>query len=221
MSSEQHIKLLIVDDHQIVRDGVKALLKSSKDIDVIGEASHGLEALEFLKKSKGEVDVIIMDITMPVMDGVTATKQILKEFPLIKILALSMHDDESHIITMLKQGALGYVLKTTGKSELEHAIARVSEGQSYFSKQTSSKILDYISSGGKRNQKSVTKLTEREKEVLLLIADELTNAEIAEKLFVSHRTVDTHRRNLLQKLNAKNTAGLVKYALQNELKPRF
>jgi DNA-binding NarL/FixJ family response regulator len=217
MSAIKHINVFIVDDHQIVRDGVKALLKKVEGIKIIDEASNGKEALKCVRSIHKEIDVIIMDITMPEMDGILATRLILKEFPNIKILGLSMHDDESHLISMLQEGALGYVLKTTGKAELVHAISRVAEGQSYFDRQASSKLLNYLSNKDKHKKSKDTELTAREKEVLLLIAEELTNAEIAEKLFLSPRTIDTHRRNLLQKLNVKNTAGLVKYAMKHEL----
>lgn len=217
MESGKHIKVFIVDDHQIVRNGVKSLLKNVEGIKVVNEACNGHEALNLIKKNPKGTDVVIMDITMPEMDGVQATKLILKEFSEINILALSMHDDESHIISMLKEGALGYVLKTTGKSELVHAIKRIAGGQSYFDRQASGKLLDYLSYKGNRKKTAEGELTSREKEVLMLIAEEMTNAEIAEKLFLSPRTIDTHRRNLLQKLSVKNTAGLVKYALTHEL----
>lgn len=217
MSEGKHINVFIVDDHQIVRDGVKALLKSTEGIKIVDEAPNGKEALKLIQPIHEDIDVVIMDITMPEMDGVTATRHILKEYPAIKVLALSMHDDENHLISMLQEGALGYVLKTTGKSELVHAINRVAAGQSYFDRGASGKLLDYLSNKNKRKGIADNELTPREKEVLSLIAEELTNAEIAEKLFLSPRTIDTHRRNLLQKLNVKNTAGLVKYAIKHEL----
>lgn len=217
MSTKDHINVFIVDDHQIVRDGIKALLNDVDSIAIVDEASNGIEALRLIGSRDSEIDVVIMDITMPQMDGVVATKKILKEFPHIKVLALSMHDDESHLISMLKEGALGYVLKTTGKPELIHAITRVASGQSYFDRQASAKLLDYLANKDKHKKTVKGDLTAREKEVLLLIAEELTNTEIAEKLYLSPRTIDTHRRNLLQKLNVKNTAGLVKHALTHEL----
>lgn len=213
MASVRHINVLIVDDHQIIRDGVKALLKNAEEINIVNEASNGKEAIKLIRQNPNEIDVIILDITMPVMDGLQTTKCLVKEFPKIKILALSMHDDEWHLISMLKEGVLGYVLKTTGSSELIQAINRVANGQSYFDKQASGKLLNYLSNKEKGKKMAVGELTAREKEILLLIVEEFTNTEIAEKLFLSPRTVDTHRRNLLQKLNAKNTAGLVKYAM--------
>jgi DNA-binding NarL/FixJ family response regulator len=219
MPDEEIIRVLIVDDHQIIRDGVKALLNKVEGIKIVNEASNGVEALNILKADSSTLDVVLMDIGMPGMDGITATKKITDEFPEIKVLALSMHDDESHIINMLQNGASGYVLKTIGKQELISAIKRVEAGQSYFTKEASAALLGYLSKkeSTKRGAPS-NKLTKREIEILDLIANEYTNNQIAEKLYISPRTVDTHRRNLLQKLNAKNTAGLVKYAMSHHLK---
>lgn len=217
MTSEQSINVFLVDDHQIIRDGIRALLHGVEHIHIVNEASNGVQALRLIRSSPGNIDVVIMDISMPEMDGIEASQKILKEFPHIRILALSMHDEDYYIASMLKKGALGYILKTTGKSELVNAISKVANGQSYFDQQSSSKLLDILSDKRKNSGAKDNKLTLREKEVLSLIAEELTNNEIAEKLFLSPRTVDTHRRNLLQKLKVKNTAGLVKYALTHNL----
>jgi DNA-binding NarL/FixJ family response regulator len=213
--SNSIVKLLIVDDHKIIRDGIKALLNKAEGIEVINEASNGAEALEIVEASSSTLDMVLMDIRMPEMDGITATKQITDKFPNIKVLALTMHDDEPHIMNMLQSGASGYVLKTIGKQELVSAINKVASGQNYFAKEASNALLGYFSKKGSSKKKIIsTKLTNREIEVLTLIADECTNNEIAEKLFLSTRTIDSHRRNLLQKLEVKNTAGLVKYALR-------
>jgi DNA-binding NarL/FixJ family response regulator len=219
MSDEKIIRVLIVDDHQIIRDGVKALLNKAEGIKIVKEASNGVEALNILKADSSTLDVVLMDIGMPEMDGIAATKKITDEFPEIKVLALSMHDDESHIINMLQNGASGYVLKTIGKQELISAIKRVATGQSYFTNEASAVLLGYLSRKEHSNRGAASnKLTKREIEIISLIANEYTNNQIAEKLYISPRTVDTHRRNLLQKLNAKNTAGLVKYAINHHLK---
>ena len=154
---------------------------------------------------------------MPRMDGIETTRTILREFPHIKVLALSMHDDESHIINMIQEGASGYILKTTGQGELTKALRLVAQGQNYFTKEASEVMLAYISQKHHVRRKDQDVLTKREREVLQLIAAEHTNQEIAQRLCLSPRTVDTHRRNLLQKLDVKNTAGLVKYALSHEL----
>jgi DNA-binding NarL/FixJ family response regulator len=210
------IRLLIVDDHKIFRDGVRALLNEDPEIDVTAEANDGAEALEIAKKQN--FDVVLMDIRMPGMNGIEATALLKGNFPDIRILALSMYDEDHHIMEMLQAGARGYVLKNTGKKELITAIKTLAAGDSYFSKEVSTKIFEHLGSGRKdRVRKKGTNLiplTRRELEILKLIAEELTNQEIADQLFISIRTVDTHRRNLLQKLNVKNTAGLVRHAYQ-------
>ncbi|MCG8390449.1 MAG: response regulator transcription factor [Cytophagales bacterium] len=220
MTLPQNVRVLIVDDHQIIRDGIKALLNKVDGIRIKAEASNGFQALEILDKHHESLDLVVMDIKMPAMDGIEATHQVRKKFPGVKVLALTMHDDEAHVIKMLQEGAAGYVLKTTGKAELAEAIQKVAQGETYFDKQASEKILQFFSKEGAPKEKKEFVdpcLTSREIEVLKLIAEEYTNPEIAEKLYLSPRTVDTHRRNLLQKLQAKNTAGLVKYALRHDL----
>lgn len=215
MSDLKPIRVLMVDDHKIIRDGVKVLLDKVENIEIEEEASNGLEALEILKEKAEDIDIVLMDVGMPHMDGVQAMKYIRDHFPTLRVLALSMYDDEAHIIGMLQNGAAGYVLKTTGKNELTEAILRVYSGQSYFAKEASDKMLNYISQGRSIPKKDVAQspLTKREKEIIRLISDGLTNNEIADKLYLSPRTIETHRKNLLQKLQVKNTAGLVKYAL--------
>ena len=213
----QPIKVLLVDDHEIIRDGIKALLKGAVGIEIVGEAENGREAIELLENK--EIDLVLMDISMPVMDGINATQHISQNFSGVKVIVLSMHDDESHIINMLKAGAVGYVFKNIGKVKLIEAIKTVSSGESFFAKEASQKIMEHFmqSKGAEKRNGSVAdihRLTEREKEVLRLIAEEYTNQEIADKLFLSPRTIDTHRRNLLQNLNVKNTAGLVKLAIK-------
>ena len=213
----QSIKVILVDDHEIIRDGIKALLRGANGIEIVGEAENGQEALEILEFK--EVDLVLMDISMPVMNGIDATKYISQNYPKIKVIVLSMHDDESHIINMLKAGAVGYIFKNTGKVKLIEAIKTVSSGESFFAKEASQRIMEHFMHNKAPEKKNgsiedVDRLTEREKEVLRLIAEEFTNQEIADKLFLSPRTIDTHRRNLLQKLNVKNTAGLVKVAIK-------
>ena len=214
---KEDINVLVADDHQIIRDGIKALLNNIPGIHITCEASNGLEAIEILRNNS--IDLVLMDITMPKLNGVEATKVIAEKFPAVKVLTLTMHDEESHIVKMLKVGAKGYILKTTGKRELAEAIKTVASGESYFSKEASSKIMEHFmkDKGGQKEGTVGRDLTKREIEVLRLIAEENTNSEIAEKLFLSPRTVDTHRRNLLQKLHVKNTAGLVKYAVEHHL----
>jgi len=212
-----NINIGIVDDHKIVRDGVKVMLEDHPGFDIICEAENGKEAIE--QCSSNNVDVLIMDITMPVMDGIEATLIIKENHPDIKILALTMLSEDQHIRKMIKAGASGYILKNSGKQELIKAIESIIEGKHYFSNDATQAILQELVNPdvNKVNDEEDVHITEREREVLKLIVNEFTNQEIADKLFVSVRTIDAHRRNLLQKTGAKNTAGLVKYALKNKL----
>lgn len=211
-----NIKVILVDDHQIVRDGIKLMLESQAGIDVIGEAEKGTEVMAQLKNQ--HVDVVVMDINMPEKDGIIATKEIKEEYPDIKVLALTMSNDDSHVRQMVQAGASGYIMKSAGRKELTKAIHEIMEGKHYFSDQaTESIMMDLVKNKGKSSVQDEVHITEREKEVLSLIVKEYTNQEIAEKLFISPRTVDAHRRNLLQKTGARNTAGLVTYAFQHGL----
>lgn len=215
----KNIRILIVDDHPMIRHGIKSLLSDEDNISLIEEASDGKEAINRLGSTS--YDLIIMDIKMPEMNGIEATEHIHKTYPDTKILAISMYDEQRYIVKMLQAGALGYILKNTGKQELLNAIDTVMRGESYFSQEVSSIMMSQFMSRKGSGLTDITKpevpLTKRETEIIRLISEELTNSEIAEKLGISPRTVDTHRRNLLQKLDVKNTAGLVKYALQHHL----
>jgi DNA-binding NarL/FixJ family response regulator len=209
-----NIKMLLVDDHEIVRDGLKTLIESQHGMDIVAEAENGEQALEICRNQ--DVDLIVMDVNMPEMDGIQSTKEIKEEFPDIKILALTMSDNDVHIRKMIESGASGYILKNAGREELKKAIDALMNDQHYFSDTaTQSVMMELVRNKGKTNSGSVVQITERELEVLELILKEHTNQEIAEKLFISVRTVDAHRRNLLQKTGARNTAGLVRYALEN------
>jgi len=213
----QHIKIIIADDHKIFREGLAELLNKEKEILVKGDAGNKIELMELLKMH--EVDVIIMDIDMGETSGIDLTANIKTERPDVKVLALSMHGDKNYIVKMLEAGANGYILKNAGKEEMLNAIRTVASGNTYFSSQVSSKLLEDLihPRSTKIRKPEGTSLTDREIEVLKLITEEYSNSEIAERLFISIRTVDTHRRNLLDKLGVKNTAGLVKYALQHGL----
>lgn len=215
----EKLKILLVDDHPMIRIGIKSLLEGEKKIVEIDEAVDGDNCLEKLENNT--YDVIIMDIKMPKKGGIDTTKEVIKKYPKAKVLALSMHDEQDFIVKMLQAGAKGYLLKNSSKEELLKAIETVSNGENYFSSDVSSIMLSkYIYKefpSEKKNYKSDIQLTKRETEIIKMISEELTNAEIANKLGISVRTVDTHRRNLLQKLDVKNTAGLVRYALQNGL----
>ena len=213
------IDILLVDDHHIIRDGIKSLLGKVPEVNVIGECDNGVQALEFLENQQPQI--ILMDINMPKMNGIDATQDIMAKYPGMKILVLTMHNEISYISKILKAGAKGYVIKTTDKSELVKAIRELNDGRNYFSEEVTQAMMNKFMKNSQKVSSntlvSVEDLTNRELEVLILIAEELTNHEIADKLFISSRTVDTHRRNLLQKLGVKNTAGLVKFAMQNGL----
>lgn len=217
------IKILIADDHQIIRDGIRALVKDAPDIEIVGEAENGRHAIEMLQTR--HVDMVIMDVNMPEMNGIDATTQIAKLYPNIPVLCLSMHDEVEYISKMLQAGAAGYILKNSGKQELLNAIHKIRAGEKYFSSDVSyAMLMTYIGGMNQPGQvhqrggsKGTVQLTKRELEIIKLISGEMTNQEIADKLSISLRTVDTHRRNLLQKLGVKNTAGLVRYAIQQNL----
>ncbi len=209
------LKVLVVDDHKILRNGLTALLKSSDIISKIYELNDGQSAVNFVDKT--DVDIILMDIKMPKLNGIKATKIILDKKPDIKIIALTMHDDTNYISEMVKAGAKGYLLKNTEFDELIFAIKKVYAGEMFFSMQVTSIMTSSVTDKKEDSLIALNQLTKRERQILKLIAEEYTNKEIAEKLFLSSRTVDTHRRNLLIKVGAKNTAGLVKFALKYNL----
>jgi DNA-binding NarL/FixJ family response regulator len=210
------INVLLADDHKIVRDGIKLMLESQPEINVIAEAENGMEVLQKLKHQK--VDIIVMDINMPEMDGITSTRAVKEKYPDLKILALTMSNDDLHVRQMIQAGASGYIMKSAGRKELKDAINTIMKGQHYFSSEaTESIMMDLVKGKGKSTTPDPIHITDRELEILELIVQEYTNQEIGEKLFISSRTVDAHRRNLLQKTGARNTAGLVKYAFQHNL----
>lgn len=215
------MNILLVDDHQIVRDGIKSLFLDDDDVNIVYEAENGVQALEIVRESKDDIDVILMDINMPEMDGIECTEKIKSELPQMKILILSMLNEDEHIKKVLKAGASGYVLKNSGKEELISALNEVNIGNVYFSEDaTKSIMMDLVGKRGRRNEVepgNKVPLTDREMEVLEYIVKEYTNQEIAEKLYISVRTVDAHRRNLLEKVGARNTAGLVRYAMERQL----
>jgi DNA-binding NarL/FixJ family response regulator len=210
------ITVFIADDHQMFIDGIKALLKNEKDIRVIGEALNGIELLKLLEKEKP--DVVLLDINMPEMDGIEATKIISSKYPHVKIIILSMHSTKEFVAGLIEAGASGYILKNTGKKELVEAMQAVAKGKSYYSKGVTEIIMDSFKNPLRKIQDpELPQLTDREKEILKLIAQELSTKKIAERLFISEETVNTHRRNIMSKTGAKNMAGMVKYALQRGL----
>ena len=210
------IKILIADDHKMFRDGIKAILVKEKDYQVIADVSSLDEIMEALVKNVA--DIILMDIDLGKSSGIDATIQVKKNYPMVNILALSMHGEHNYVIKMLEAGAAGYILKNAGKDEMLNAIKSVSMGDSYFSKEVSEQLLEHLNIKNNIPLKEENiPLTNREIEVLKMIAQEYSNSEIADNLFISLRTVDTHRRNLIEKLGVKNTAGLVRYAIKKGL----
>lgn len=211
-----NVKIALADDHKIVRDGIKTMLESQPEIDVVAEASNGKEILE--KVEENLIDLVIMDINMPEMNGITATKELKDKHPNVRVLALTMSNDDLHVRQMIQAGASGYIMKSAGRKELKNAIETIMAGKHYFSDEaTHSIMMDLVKGKGKSTTPETVHITDRELEILELIVQEYTNQEIGEKLFISSRTVDAHRRNLLQKTGARNTAGLVKYAFQHNL----
>lgn len=210
-----NVQILLVDDHEIVLDGIRALLEDEIGFEIAAEAQNGVEAIKQFKKHP--IDFIIMDISMPAMNGIEATEKIKELDPDIKILALTMMDEEEHIRNMIQAGASGYIFKSSNKEELIEAITTILDGRHYFSEEATQRVMMDLVKKGEPVSHDPTDVTERELEVLELIVKEHTNQEIADKLHISIRTVDAHRRNLLQKTGAKNTAGLVTYAIRHNL----
>jgi DNA-binding NarL/FixJ family response regulator len=210
----EKIKVLVADDHKIVRVGLRGMLNLQADIIVVGEAEDGPGIFEAV--SKQVIDVILMDIDMGATNGIDTTRQIKSRYPDIRIIGITMHEEQQQIVAMLQAGASGYLLKNVGPEQLAAAVRSVADGNNYFSPEVSATLLQ-VFTRAQRPQQLNQSLTQRETEVLRLIAQEFSNQEIADKLFISVRTVDTHRRNILDKIQAKNTAGMVKYAIQHQL----
>ncbi len=210
-------KILLVDDHKIIRNGIRYYFDESQEYEIGGEASDGIEALE--KLYSGKYHLVLTDISMPNMDGINLIKSIRKDFPDLKIIALTMHGEARIIKQVLKENVDGYVLKNSGEDELKEAINAVMSGKEYFDKEASRAIIEDLSKKPAKKERLVTeaKLSHREKEILRLITEEYSNQEIANELFISVRTVETHKRNLIEKTGAKNIAGLVMYAIESGL----
>jgi two-component system, NarL family, nitrate/nitrite response regulator NarL len=209
------IRVIIADDHQMFIDGIKSLLVNEKGIKVVGQALNGKEVIALLEKEPA--DIVLLDVNMPEMDGIEATKLIRQRFPTVKILMLTMYNNHEFVFGLMNAGASGYILKNTGRTELLDAIKSVNEGKTFYSKEVTETILQNFSKKPAEQRAEAAHLTEREKDVLKLIAQEYNTQEIAAELFISTNTVETHRKNLLSKLQAKNIAGLVKFAIQTGL----
>lgn len=208
------IKIAIVDDHALFRNGLRILLNANPNMQVINEASNGKEFLENL--SKNLPDIVLMDINMPVMGGVDATEIAIERFPDLKIIALSMFGEEDYYYKMINVGAKGFLLKNSEINEVTEAILQVYKGNSFFSQELLYNVIKNFKSQKETDHEAAT-LSKREIQVLEEICKGLSNQEIADTLFISKRTVDKHRANLLSKTNSKNTANLIMYAIKHKL----
>ncbi len=212
----QKTRILLVDDHAILREGIRALLDKQDNVEVVAEAGNGREAV--LKATQSQPDVVILDISMPLMDGFEATRQMKKDNPEIKILVLTMHDDEEYFFQLLRAGASGYITKKSVGSELASAIEAVSRGESFFCPAMSKYLLsDYLRLDKATENIEQVELTSREREIVKLIAEGFTNQQIAESLHRSVKTIESHRSNILRKLDIHDTVELVKYAVRKKL----
>ncbi len=210
------IKIVVADDHHILLDGLKALLQKQKDVDVVAMYDNGLDLYNALPSTGPQVALV--DINMPGLDGQALTIKIKENYPGINVIALSMYDDGGHIMDMIEAGVSGYLLKNVNDRELLEAIRTVAAGKMYFSSEVSEKIAALVvRRQQKQEQQEEIRLTERELEVLKLVSEELSNAQIADRLFISERTVETHRKNMLRKTNNKTIVGLLKYAMERHL----
>ena len=211
MLTNKH-NILLVDDHQLIIDGIKGMFAKDENLQFNFEANDGLNALDLIKANANEIDLVITDVNMPTLSGIELCGEIKKEFPHIKVLILSMYQNSTVVKEALQAEADGYIIKNAGKSDFLKAINRILDGGTYFSEAILPLIYKEVQKENKKKE-ALTILTEREIDVLKLIVKELTSEEIAEKLFISKKTVDNHRQNLLHKTESKSTVGLVKFAL--------
>jgi DNA-binding NarL/FixJ family response regulator len=208
------IRLLIADDHEMLREGFHMILKDNKQIKIVGEASNGLELIELAEKLKP--DVIITDIKMPKMDGIEATRMLTEKYPQIAVIAFTVFQDESSIIAMLEAGAQGYLIKNSSKEELLEAVNAVFQQKSYYCRDTTTKLAHHIAKSkfNLRMKARQQVFNKREKDIIRLICEEYSNKEIATDLSVSIRTVEGYREKIQEKMQVKNTAGIVVYAIR-------
>ena len=210
------IRVLLADDHTVVRAGIRTLLENEPDIAVIGEAADGLEAV--CKVRELQPDVVVMDITMPRMDGLKATREVAKHAPAVRVVILTMHDDEEYFFDVLNAGAMGYVLKNAAPTDLVTAIRAVYEGNVFLYPSVAKLLVqDFVRRSTADDRSASDRLTDREREVLRLIAEGRTNQEIADTLVLSVNTVQVHRAHIMEKLNLHNRTELVKYAIKKGL----
>jgi len=211
------IRVLIADDHKIMLAGLRSLLEKQADFEVVGEAENGRKAVQMVQEKTP--DVVVMDVSMPDLNGMEATKQIIESLPETKVIALSMHSDKRFVMGMLRAGASGYLLKDCASQELANAIFQVAGGKKYLSPEITGVIIDNVLQGGSSEELTTVSsvLSAREREVLQLIAEGWSTKQIASHLYVSIKTIETHRRQIMKKLDLHNIADLTKYALREGL----
>lgn len=211
------IRVAVVDDHAVVREGIRLILSRESDIEIVGEASNGREALDLVQATKP--DVVVMDISMPEMGGTEATRRLKEAWPEVNVLALTMHEDESYVFELLKAGASGYVLKRAAAQDLVQAIRATGKGEAFLYPTVAKRVVaDYlrrVEAGEDRD--AYDGLTPREREILTLIAEGLSNQEMAKRLFISIKTVQTHRAHIMEKLGLHDRTELVRYAIRKGL----
>ncbi len=207
-------KIIVVDDHTLFRNGLRILLNNLPNYQVVAEAANGQEFIDLLHQTPA--DLVLLDIDMPVMDGIEAAKLALKKVPDLKIITLSMYGEEDYYYKMVDAGVKGFVLKNSDMNEVKNALETVFEGGNYFSSELLQTLVNSLRSSSKTKEPQA-ELSERETEILILICQGFSNQEIADQLFISKRTVDKHRANILEKSQCKNTAQLVMYAIKNQL----
>lgn len=212
---ESEYKILLVDDHQMLIDGIKSLLRKERQFVIAAEALNAESAICVLEHMP--IDIVITDISMPGMSGVDLTRHIKMHFPDVKVLVLSMYNDREVVSEIIMAEADGYILKNTGKQELIQALSQIADNGTFFSNEVVNIMMENTTQLPVATQAQLDMLSEREKEVLSLICLELSSEQIAEKLFISKRTVDTHRKNIIDKTGIRTLVGLIKFALRNKL----
>ncbi|MHB8534863.1 MAG: response regulator [Sulfuricaulis sp.] len=209
------LRILLADDHNLVRTGMISLLRSFPDIEVVGETGDGREAIELVRTLAP--NIVLMDIAMPGLNGIEATARIVKEFPRTRVVVLSMHADEEYVLQALRAGAAGYLLKNAAPVELELALRAVARGETYLSPEVSRHVIDEFLGGRAESAGPLGQLTPRQREILQLIAEGQATKQIAARLDVSVKTVETHRAQLMERLGIHDIAGLVRYAIRHGL----
>jgi DNA-binding NarL/FixJ family response regulator len=209
------IRVLIADDHAILRDGIRSILESQEDIVVVGEASDGAEAVEFV--SNLQPDLVLMDISMPKTNGLEATRLIKERFPQVKVLILTQHDNREYIAPALGAGASGYVLKRSGRREMLNALRQVYEQGTFLTSNITQEVFQEYVPASRNGKEEEHHLTERERQVLQLVVEGKSNKEVAMELGISPKTVSVHRTNIMSKLDVQNTVELIRYATSNPL----